>query len=105
MPPTLMHHDANGVAFEHRELHNMYGMFMTMATQQGQKLAYPTRRPFVLTRAFFAGSQRYAAVWTGDNKASWAPLAAGTLVPGGRLPPVSAGARRIQDQAARAMAL
>ena len=78
MPPTLMHHDADGVAFEHRELHNMYGMFMTMATQQGQKLAYPTRRPFVLTRAFFAGSQRYAAVWTGDNKASWAHLAAST---------------------------
>lgn len=31
-------------------------------------------RPFVLTRAFFAGSQRTAAVWTGDNKADWAHL-------------------------------
>ena len=43
---------------------------MTMGTQQGQREAYPERRPFVLTRAFFSGSQRYAAVWTGDNKAS-----------------------------------
>jgi len=28
-------------------------------------------RPFVLTRAFFAGSQRYGAIWTGDNTATW----------------------------------
>lgn len=25
-------------------------------------------RPFVLSRAFYAGSQRYGAIWTGDNK-------------------------------------
>ena len=56
----------------------MYGMLMHTATFEGQRLAYPDRRPFVLTRAFFAGSQRYAAVWTGDNKASWAHLAAST---------------------------
>ena len=28
-------------------------------------------RPFVLSRAFYAGSQRYGAVWTGDNTAAW----------------------------------
>ncbi len=28
-------------------------------------------RPFVLSRAFFAGTQRSAAVWTGDNKGDW----------------------------------
>ncbi|XP_068314294.1 probable glucan 1,3-alpha-glucosidase [Pyrus communis] len=27
--------------------------------------------PFVLSRAVFAGSQRYGAVWTGDNLADW----------------------------------
>uniref|UniRef100_A0A673L8T6 Neutral alpha-glucosidase AB-like n=1 Tax=Sinocyclocheilus rhinocerous TaxID=307959 RepID=A0A673L8T6_9TELE len=32
------------------------------------------QRPFVLTRAFFAGSQRYGAVWTGDNAAEWGHL-------------------------------
>ena len=56
----------------------MYGLLMSMGTMDGQKKAYPERRPFVLTRAFFSGSQRYAAVWTGDNKASWAHLAAST---------------------------
>lgn len=34
-----------------------------------------TRRPFILTRAHFAGSQRYTAVWTGDNAAEWSHLA------------------------------
>ncbi len=32
-------------------------------------------RAFVLTRSFFAGSQRFGAVWTGDNAAKWDHLA------------------------------
>ena len=31
-------------------------------------------RPFVLSRAFYAGSQRYGAIWTGDNTATWEHL-------------------------------
>ncbi|HYP01760.1 MAG TPA: TIM-barrel domain-containing protein, partial [Pyrinomonadaceae bacterium] len=31
-------------------------------------------RPFVLTRAGYAGVQRFSAVWTGDNVASWEHL-------------------------------
>ena len=32
-------------------------------------------RPFVLTRSFFAGSQRFGAMWTGDNLGSWEHMA------------------------------
>ena len=32
------------------------------------------RRPFVLTRAAYAGTQRYCATWTGDNVATWEHL-------------------------------
>eukprot|EP00128_Syssomonas_multiformis_P013175 Colp12_sorted_trinity150504_noHs@13767 len=32
------------------------------------------KRPFILSRAFFAGTQRYGAVWTGDNMAQWSHL-------------------------------
>ncbi len=33
--------------------------------------AAPDERPFVLTRAAYAGAERYAATWTGDNSATW----------------------------------
>ena len=78
MPMSLIHRDESGRQIEHRELHNLYGQLMHAATFAGQRAAYPQRRPFVLTRAFFAGSQRTAAVWTGDNKASWSHLASTT---------------------------
>jgi alpha-glucosidase len=41
------------------------------ATYEGLKTLDPGVRPFVLTRATYAGGQRYAATWTGDNSSSW----------------------------------
>ena len=55
----------------------MYGFYNQMATQQGHIKRY-NARPFVLTRSFFAGSQKYGAVWTGDNAAEWSHLQAAT---------------------------
>lgn len=57
--------------FEHRDVHNIYGMTFVNATVQALQARQPRQRPFVLTRAFFAGSQRLGAVWTGDNAAKW----------------------------------
>ncbi|EPS71756.1 alpha-glucosidase, partial [Genlisea aurea] len=60
---------------EHRELHNAYGYYFHMATADGLlKRGDGKDRPFVLSRAFFPGSQRYGAVWTGDNTAEWEHL-------------------------------
>ena len=44
-----------------------------MATKDGW-LKYDGRRPFIITRAAYAGTQRYALVWTGDNQSIWAHL-------------------------------
>ncbi len=55
----------------HREIHNVYGMLNAEATAAGLAALAPERRSFVLTRATFAGGQRSAAVWTGDNSATW----------------------------------
>lgn len=49
----------------------VYGMLMARSTYEGMLLADAKKRPFVLTRAGFVGSQRYAATWTGDNASSW----------------------------------
>ncbi|XP_034968102.2 neutral alpha-glucosidase C isoform X2 [Zootoca vivipara] len=58
--------------WEHREVHNLYGFYQQMATAEGLiRRSGGLERPFVLTRSFFAGSQKYGAVWTGDNKAKW----------------------------------
>jgi alpha-glucosidase len=55
----------------HREIHNIYGMENSRATYEGLLKISPNLRPFVLTRATYAGGQRYAATWTGDNSATW----------------------------------
>ncbi|XP_072481170.1 neutral alpha-glucosidase C isoform X2 [Notamacropus eugenii] len=61
--------------WEHRDLHNMYGFYQQMATAEGLiQRSKGEERPFVLTRSFFAGSQKYGAVWTGDNAAEWGYL-------------------------------
>eukprot|EP01007_Sphenomonas_quadrangularis_P000455 NODE_12_length_2886_cov_80.128305_g9_i0.p1 GENE.NODE_12_length_2886_cov_80.128305_g9_i0~~NODE_12_length_2886_cov_80.128305_g9_i0.p1 ORF type:complete len:602 (-),score=201.67 NODE_12_length_2886_cov_80.128305_g9_i0:281-2086(-) len=65
----------------HEEVHNLYGYYMNMATYHGvlrrsAKAPHETpTRPFILSRSFFAGTQKYCAVWTGDNKAEWSHLA------------------------------
>ncbi|MGZ2410851.1 alpha-glucosidase [Sphingomonas sp. F9_3S_D5_B_2] len=55
----------------HAEVHNVYGMENGRATHDGLLQLRPNVRPFVMTRASFAGGQRYAVTWTGDNSSSW----------------------------------
>uniref|UniRef100_A0A452SSF9 Neutral alpha-glucosidase AB n=1 Tax=Ursus americanus TaxID=9643 RepID=A0A452SSF9_URSAM len=71
-PEVTMLKDAQHYGgWEHRDVHNIYG-FYHMATADGLVLrSGGLERPFVLSRAFFAGSQRFGAVWTGDNTAEW----------------------------------
>ncbi len=59
---------------DHARFHNVYGMLMAKGTYDGIKATIPDRRPFVLTRAGYIGSQRYAATWTGDNSSDWNDL-------------------------------
>jgi alpha-glucosidase len=78
MPLDVQHRiDEPGFATRtasHAELHNVYGMLNSRATYEGLLKLVPNRRPFVLTRASFAGGQRYAATWTGDNSSTWEHL-------------------------------
>ena len=55
----------------HPEIHNVYGMENSRATMEGMLAIAPNQRPFVMTRASFAGGQRYAVTWTGDNSSTW----------------------------------
>ncbi|SHH60403.1 glycoside hydrolase family 31 protein [Clostridium grantii] len=63
----------DGRPTDHREVHNVYGHLMSKATFNGIK-KYTAKRPFVITRACYAGSQKYSTAWTGDNQSSWEHL-------------------------------
>eukprot|EP01121_Diplochlamys_sp_Union-15-3_P010462 TRINITY_DN2937_c0_g2_i5.p1 TRINITY_DN2937_c0_g2~~TRINITY_DN2937_c0_g2_i5.p1 ORF type:complete len:647 (-),score=113.04 TRINITY_DN2937_c0_g2_i5:37-1704(-) len=73
-PEITMHKDAQHLdGTEHRDIHNLYGLYVHMASYEGHIIRSQPNpvRPFVLSRAFFAGTQRYGAIWTGDNTANW----------------------------------
>ena len=72
IPPDVVMHDGNRVT-THAEMHNVYGHFMNKATYEGL-LRATGKRPFVLTRAAYSGTQKYAAAWTGDNHSLWGHL-------------------------------
>ncbi len=55
----------------HAEIHNVYGMENSRATYEGLRRLAPDERAYVMTRASFAGGQRYAVTWTGDNSSTW----------------------------------
>lgn len=52
---------------------SLTSFFRSPEEKKDNELSSPLR-PFVLTRSFWAGSQRFGAMWTGDNAAQWSHL-------------------------------
>jgi len=75
MPDDIQHRiDEPGFAprvASHLEIHNVFGMQNTRGTYEGLLKLQPDTRPFVMTRASYAGGQRYSATWSGDNSSTW----------------------------------
>ncbi|HVI46676.1 MAG TPA: TIM-barrel domain-containing protein [Chitinophaga sp.] len=67
MPDNVLF-DYEGHPVTHLQAHNIYGLQMVRASYEGAREELK-KRPFLLTRAAYAGSQRYSALWTGDNRA------------------------------------
>lgn len=67
----IVQFEGDGHPATHLEIHNQYGTLMARAAYDGFRKLRPDRRPFVITRAGYAGVQRYATIWTGDNTSSW----------------------------------
>ncbi|KAL5355356.1 glycosyl hydrolases family 31-domain-containing protein [Aspergillus floccosus] len=63
--------------WEHRDIHNINGITFVNATYGAmlERKNGELRRPFILTRSYYAGAQRMSAMWTGDNQATWEHLA------------------------------
>ena len=75
MPDDVQHRiDEPGFAprtANHLEIHNVFGMENTRGTYEGLLKLQPNSRPFVMTRASYAGGHRFSATWTGDNSSTW----------------------------------
>ncbi|MBN1428556.1 MAG: DUF4968 domain-containing protein [Anaerolineae bacterium] len=63
--------DLDAPKTHHAEIHNVYGLLMARASVEGLRRLRPDRRPLILSRSGWAGLQRYAIHWTGDNKSTW----------------------------------
>ena len=74
VPNDLMM-DFDGKPQPFSKCHNAYGLLMCRATHEGFRVLKPKERPFIVTRSAYAGIQRFAAVWTGDNHSWWEHLA------------------------------
>ena len=59
----------------HAKNRNVFALLMARATYEGLARLQPDRRPFVITRAGYAGIQRYSTMWTGDTNSTWESLA------------------------------
>jgi alpha-glucosidase len=66
MPDNVLF-DYDGKKATHLQAHNVYGMQMARSSYEGARQEFK-ERPFILSRSGYAGLQRYAALWTGDNR-------------------------------------
>jgi alpha-glucosidase len=58
----------------HAKNRNTFALLMSRATYEGLERLQPDLRPYVITRAGYAGVQRYATMWTGDTNSTWESL-------------------------------
>ncbi|MEK6280991.1 MAG: TIM-barrel domain-containing protein [Acidobacteriota bacterium] len=58
----------------HAKNRNVFALLMARATYEGLQKLRPDSRPYVITRAAYAGIQRYSTMWTGDTNSTWEAL-------------------------------
>ncbi len=72
--PDCVVHNEDGLGGNHLTDHNIYGTLMGKGSRDGLRKQRPEIRPFNLIRAGFAGAQRYANSWLGENTSDWEHL-------------------------------
>lgn len=69
-PDDIVHVNGRG-----NEVHNLYGHVWAQTIFEGYAKDFPTRRPLILMRSGFVGSQRYGMIpWSGDVNRTWGGL-------------------------------
>jgi len=78
--PDNVEFDFEGRKGRAAQAHNVYGMLMARSSYEAFQKYGGNSRPFVLSRAGFAGIQRYSAVWSGANQAKDEHILLGVLL-------------------------
>ena len=69
-PSSLLHFKGSA-----DEVHNIYGHDWAALVYQGYAKDFPNKRPFILMRAGYSGSQRFGMIpWSGDVNRTWGGL-------------------------------
>lgn len=72
--PKVTQHYMEGRGGDHREAHNIYGLLEAQSGYESLCHYRSQQRPFIVSRAGWAGLQRYAWTWTGDIECTWGAL-------------------------------
>ena len=73
LPPDSTH-GFDGIEGSHLEAHNIYGTLMNQSGHEALRKHQPDKRPWLLSRSGWAGSQQYAWHWTADVENTWDAL-------------------------------
>ncbi len=69
--PRVTSHHLEGRGGDHHEAHNLYALLEVRSAYEGLRAQRPERRPFIISRAGWAGLQRYSWSWTADTESTW----------------------------------
>ena len=68
------YHNYKGKRYCHKEIHNLFGYYMTRRASEDFEELSPKKRILLFSRASCIGMHRYGGVWQGDNSSWWSHL-------------------------------
>ncbi len=71
---AAFYHNMDGLKICHKDVHNLYGFYMTKAAAEAFEKIEPKKRILLFSRSSYIGMHRYGGIWTGDNHAWWQQL-------------------------------
>lgn len=69
-----IYHDLGGRRVCHKDVHNIYGAFMTRAAAEYFEKKYGKEKVLMFSRASYIGTHRYSGIWFGDNFSWWSHI-------------------------------
>lgn len=68
---SSIYHNADGKKICHKDVHNIYGAFMTKAAGEYFEEEFGKEKKLIFSRASYIGAHRVSGIWFGDNFSWW----------------------------------